>query len=228
MKISVVEITTQNLVPGGTATDGSAAELPGLINEGEVAIQVTGTYTGALTPQGTVDGANWVNLAGVTNASTGETSATIPSGAVGIYRCDTSGLAGYRTSANGAVTGAAKVTTKSITGPASGGGSSGPATSVGVPAAKAAPVLTNVADSATSVTIEAANSLRHQLIIVNDSTALMRIKYGSGASATSYTWPPLAQWDHVVIDGDDYTGIVTAIWDTAPGGFARVTSISRV
>lgn len=101
-------ITTQNLVPTGIATAGSAIQLPLLTDDGEVAIQVSDTYTGALTPQGSVDQVTWVDLAGVTNASTGGSSAAIASGAAGIFRADVSGLAHFRLSANGPVTGGAR------------------------------------------------------------------------------------------------------------------------
>ena len=224
MKKSVVTITTQNLAPTGTATAGSAAELPGLIDEGEVAIQVTDTYTGALTPQGTVNGSTWVDLAGVTNATTGTSSATIASGSTGIYRADTTGLAGFRLSAHAAVTGTATVTTKSITGPASSGGSSGPST-VAIGGGGTAPTVTNVAASASSVTLLAANTARKQAIITNSmGSATLRVIYKAAvASATNFSDILLAG-SSVRLDPGDYTGEIRGIWDAATG-FAMVTEI---
>ena len=107
-------ITDQNLAPNGEATDGSALALPLLGDDGWAAIQVIGAYTGDLTPQGSIDQVTWVDLAGVTNASTGATSAAIPSGEEGIYRANVSGLALFRLSANSAVTGAAVVLIKAV------------------------------------------------------------------------------------------------------------------
>lgn len=102
-------ITTQNLVPLGVATAGSVVELLNLSDEGSVAIQVTGTYTGALTAYGRVNGKDWVALSGFTNVTTGATVATIASGTAGLFRADVSGFEAFRLSADGAVTGTAVV-----------------------------------------------------------------------------------------------------------------------
>lgn len=65
--------------------------------------------------------------------------------------------------------------------------------------------------------------------IVNDSTQILRLLYGDGASATSYTWilDPGERWEmpSVVEQGvtkPDYTGLITGIWDSAVGA-AQVT-----
>lgn len=104
-------ITTQNLVPAGTATAGSAVELT-VDDSSSGAIQVTGTYTGALSVQATVDGAVWVTFSGVplVNINTGVSSATIPSAATGIYQMDCSAFLKVRVTALAAVTGTAVVT----------------------------------------------------------------------------------------------------------------------
>lgn len=107
-------ITTQNLVPAGTATANSTVPIA-LNNQGAVAIQVTGTYTGALTPQVTVDGSTWVALALLQNVSTGALSATITSAATGVFLADVSGFSSFRISANAAVTGTAVVSLRATT-----------------------------------------------------------------------------------------------------------------
>lgn len=48
--------------------------------------------------------------------------------------------------------------------------------------------LTNIAASASSVTLIATNSAREGAVIHNDSTATLYLKYGSAASTTSYTY----------------------------------------
>lgn len=79
-------ITTQNLVPAGTATAGSAFEW---VTNGAstFGINASGTYTGALSLQGTIDGLVWETLGGTPfiKQSTGATSATIASAATGQY-----------------------------------------------------------------------------------------------------------------------------------------------
>lgn len=83
--------------------------------------------------------------------------------------------------------------------------------------------LSNVAASASSVTILAANTDRLQAIVVNDSTSLCYLKFGSTASATSYTY--LVQPYDTIEVSVTYTGIITGIWATATGS-ARVTEVA--
>lgn len=49
-------ITKQNLVPAGAATAGSSVSAFLTDGASSLAVQVTGTYTGALSLQGTVNG----------------------------------------------------------------------------------------------------------------------------------------------------------------------------
>lgn len=84
--------------------------------------------------------------------------------------------------------------------------------------------LANVAASATSVTIDAANTSRKGLLLVNDSTASCFVKYGATASATSYTvfMGPGAYWE---MPKPIYTGTIDGIW-TAAAGNMRVTELT--
>ena len=105
-------INTQNLVPTGIATPGSAV-VARTSSFGLATIQVTGTYTGALTIQGTLGDidSGWVTLGGsvILNMNTNAFSATIPSAAQSIYQVDVSGLSAIRVTGLAAVTGAANV-----------------------------------------------------------------------------------------------------------------------
>lgn len=110
-------ITTQNLVPAGTATAGSAVELV-LVNQSTLSIQVTGTYTGALSIQTTVDGTNWATISdatAITNISTGAQAATIASATQAQFSCAVEGLAKVRVTGLAAMTGTATVTMKAVT-----------------------------------------------------------------------------------------------------------------
>lgn len=110
-------ITTQNSNPNsGAATAGSTVALTSLNGKGTVTIGVQGTYTGALTPQVSVDGSNWVALNQIVNVNTGVYSATISSAAVGAWQADIAGCANFRISANAAVTGTAVVTLQATDG----------------------------------------------------------------------------------------------------------------
>lgn len=104
-------ITTQNLNPNsGAATAGSTVERTGLNNVCTIGIQVTGTYTGALTVQGTVNGTDWIAIPAVRRLSTNASASTIASGVQDIFTCQCAGFTAVRVSANAAVTGTAAVT----------------------------------------------------------------------------------------------------------------------
>ena len=92
-----------------------------------------------------------------------------------------------------------------------------------IPATGGTGTLTNVSASATSVTLAAANTSRTGLIIVNDSTSDMYLKFGSTASTTSYTF--LVPAGATYLWEENYNGIVTGIWNSATGT-ARVTEVS--
>lgn len=82
--------------------------------------------------------------------------------------------------------------------------------------------VTQVTSSATNVTLQAANTSRKELIIYNDSTSILYIKFGATASSTSYTLPIPSQ--EGIIE-DRYTGRVDGIWVSANGN-AYVTEVS--
>lgn len=109
-------ITTQNLVPAGVATANSAVELDLGGNYNTVGIQVTGVYTGALSVQYTLDGANWITVAGtvvgnaIEDITVGTAAATIASAAQGIRRIRSAGMGKIRVTALAAVTGTATIT----------------------------------------------------------------------------------------------------------------------
>lgn len=105
-------ITTQNLNPAtGIATAGSFVAVTGLNSAGDASIQVTGTYTGALSVQVSVDNVNWITAGGgILNYNTSAQTATIASAAVGIFQVGVEGVQAMRVSALAAVTGTAVVT----------------------------------------------------------------------------------------------------------------------
>lgn len=101
-------ITTQNLVPAGTATANSAVEIA-LNGQGTVGIQVTGVYTGALSAQATIDGSVWVTLNAILISSTGAIAATITSASTGIYQLETAGYNKIRITGLAVMTGTAAI-----------------------------------------------------------------------------------------------------------------------
>lgn len=86
-----------------------------------------------------------------------------------------------------------------------------------------ASITTSVAAATTDTTVLASNVNRTGASIYNDSTATMYLKYGSGASSTSF-YDVLYQGDrHVVEFG--YIGQINALWSSATGN-ARVTELT--
>ena len=103
-------ITTQNLVPTGAATPGSAVEMA-LNGQGAGTIQVTGTYTGALSLQYTTDGTTWVTAIDSSFVSSSNaTSATITSALVGVWEVETRSYNKIRITGLAAMTGTATIT----------------------------------------------------------------------------------------------------------------------
>jgi hypothetical protein len=130
-------ITTQNLVPGGTATAGSAVEMT-VTGTSTAGVQVTGTYTGALSLQSTVDGSTWVTECSTTcstaftRATTGASTNTIVSAVQDIFTASfRAGAVKIRITALGAVTGTATVNLQPAAAAGSTVGISGTAVVVG-------------------------------------------------------------------------------------------------
>lgn len=82
--------------------------------------------------------------------------------------------------------------------------------------------VTSVGDSATSVTLLAAQASRKGATFYNDSTAILYIKCGATASTSSYTTQLAASggyWELPAL----YVGVVDGIWASDAGGNVRVT-----
>jgi hypothetical protein len=86
----------------------------------------------------------------------------------------------------------------------------------------ASSTVTQVASSASNVTLKAANTARRGLTVYNDSSAILRLKLGATASATSFT-VILQPQDYYEVPAN-YNGIVDGIWATA-NGYAYVTEV---
>lgn len=85
-----------------------------------------------------------------------------------------------------------------------------------------AATLANVGSSATNVTLFAAAGDTNARAIYNDSTAVLYVKFGATASATSFT-VQLAAGAYYEFPQPVYAGQVDGIWASANGS-ARVTS----
>lgn len=86
--------------------------------------------------------------------------------------------------------------------------------------------LANVASSATSVTIFAANAAARGRAVYNDSTAVLYLKFNSGAASTSSYTVQVAAGGYFEFPQPLYGGVVTGIWAAANGN-ARTTEWSK-
>lgn len=85
--------------------------------------------------------------------------------------------------------------------------------------------LTNVPSANTNTNLLAANAAASARMIYNDSTAVLYVKFGTTASASSYT-VQLAAGAYYEFPQPLYGGNVDGIWASANGN-ARVTEVSH-
>lgn len=85
--------------------------------------------------------------------------------------------------------------------------------------------LTNVNDTASSTSLLASTAGRLGVTVFNDSTSTLYLKYGTTASATSFTVkiPPGAYWEMPL---PIYTGAIDGIWSADASGAARITELT--
>lgn len=94
-----------------------------------------------------------------------------------------------------------------------------------VPGAAGTATLTNVNDTASSVQLLAANTSRKGAIIHNDSTSDLLVKFGTTASATSFTYR-VAAGGTLELPQPIYTGRIDGIWTADASGAARITEMT--
>lgn len=94
-----------------------------------------------------------------------------------------------------------------------------------IPSTAATPAVSRVNSSATNVTLQAANSARRGLLIFNESTATLYLKFGATATITSYTVQVPAGGLYELPANPIYTGIVDGLWASVNGA-AQVTELT--
>ncbi len=85
--------------------------------------------------------------------------------------------------------------------------------------------LTSVDDAAVSTVLLAANADRRGVVVFNDSTADLFVKYGAAASASSFTVKIVGggYWE---MPAPIYVGVVHGIWSADSTGAARITELT--
>ena len=85
--------------------------------------------------------------------------------------------------------------------------------------------VSRIAASVTAVTLAAANSIRVGLILYNDSTSDLYVKFGASASITDFTYFLPAGGTMEALAGVSYIGEITGIWISATGA-VQVTELT--
>lgn len=202
-------ITTQNLTPTAAPTAGSAVQLfPG--NAACVSVEVTGTYTGALSAQVTVDGSTWTTLTGSVFVPINGSAATaaIASGSTGKWTVALSGWTGVQITALAAFSGTANVSLNPGDGAAASASGGGVATSVNVAQVGGTAVVTGGvagtqgvggAAAAGTAIASAGNPI---LLAGSDGTTSRTLVTGAGVTGTGVLRAVLAT---DVVPGTAYT-----------------------
>lgn len=171
--VATGSITTQNLVPLGTATANSSVEVI-TQNKGVVGVQVLGTWTGTLSAYCTVNSSTWV------------INAWTPVTANGLGVINAAGCMRIRVAASAAVTGTALVTLQatdiSPTAAATGGGSTSDATAALQTAGNASlSSIDSKASSLTNIDAKIATSYSASTSFTSGTTAYAALDVVGGA-----------------------------------------------
>ncbi len=97
-------------------------------------------------------------------------------------------------------------------------------TSGGSATPPATATLSNVNDTNVSTTLLSLNASRLGVVIVNDSTVDLYVKFGTTASLTSFTYHLYP--GQTFADSAGYTGRIDGIWASDASGAARITELT--
>ena len=85
--------------------------------------------------------------------------------------------------------------------------------------------LTQVTNSASSVSLLASNTARRSFVIYNDANRDMVVAFSATATLTAFT-VRIASKGTFMYATPAYTGVVSGIWTASGSGSAQITSIS--
>lgn len=190
---------------------------------------VRGTFVGTVSFEFTANGTDWGGAVARLTGVGGNTDLVTSTTATGLFRGNVSGMRQFRLRMSAYTSGSATVVVRlgMGTGPIFLNASlpTGTDTIGGVTHGVAtAAAVTRVTAAASDTQIVAANTSRRGLIVVNDGNAIMYLKYGTGATTTSFTAKLTggAYWE---MPNPVYAGQVNAIWSAANGA-AQVTELT--
>lgn len=85
--------------------------------------------------------------------------------------------------------------------------------------------LSNINDTASSTSLLASTATRKGVMVTNDSTSDLYLKYGATASATSFT-VKIAAGGYWEMPEPIFTGALDGIWSADSTGAARITELT--
>lgn len=150
-------ITTQNLVPAGTATAGSTVGIT-LNGQSTVTFSTFGTYTTPLTPQVSMDGVNWTAVGALYRQSNSVVQGLVGTAQQDTFTASVAGFNMFRVSANGALTGSVVITLRASQAPAGVFVENVVAVSQGGNGTLASSWYTRISDGTTAVPVKAAST----------------------------------------------------------------------
>lgn len=248
--ISPNSTTVSDLVNNGTITSTQAVSVNSQ-GRSTVAIVINGTWGGTIQFQGSFDGAQFQSVNAFqpnTFAAASQTTANgmwiVPcSGFRLIQVIGANVTSGTATILLNAATGVSEILALSkitdgtnvatVKAASTAAAAADPALVVtqspnSIPIASTTGTMTNVASSASSVTLLSANTARRGATIANDSTSLLYVVFGTTASLTNFTVQIGAKVGSNIAYYEvpfGYQGRLDGIWPSA-NGFARVTEIT--
>jgi hypothetical protein len=240
-------ITTQNLVPTGTATSNSAVQTAALMGMSGLSVQVSGTYTGALSFQYSNDGAAWETQTNpaMSQNQAGTPNSQINSGNTGMFYLNTQAAKYFRVTALSAVTGTATVTINATDSPSlpllptalrvnlmqlqgntlqGGAGTDHAGAPRTTESTAGSATFSIVNDTNASTTIVSSSSTRRNLSVWNDSTATLYLYFSSSAASTASATVKVLPDGYYEMPQPAYSGQINGIWSSDASGAARITS----
>lgn len=85
--------------------------------------------------------------------------------------------------------------------------------------------LSSVNDSASSVSLLAANSGRKGFVIYNDSTEILYVAFSATATTSAFTYRLVPTATLECYGEKNYTGAISGIWASNASGAARITEL---
>jgi hypothetical protein len=194
---------------------------------GNITIAIFGTYAGVsvvfeASPDG---GTTWVGIGASredTGGNEGATAFALPTNAARLWTTGAPGFTNFRVRATAWTSGSASVIILPGTYPFE-----PMVTAIQTPLVST-PTRANVASSASSVTLRAANAARKGLVISNAGAATLYVDLTGGtATTTTANSFPLSPGQTYVMDPTTFTtGLVTGIWAATGGSGANVTEFT--